>query len=430
MAETLRVGIAGLGTVGAETFRILLERKDMLLSRSGKKIEVVAVSSQNRDVDRGIDLSGVEWVDDARNLCLKSNVDVVVELIGGSEGIAKDIAEAAVNNNKFFVTANKALIAHHGDEIGKSAEKNGVSIGFEAAVAGGIPIIKTLREGLGGNQFTRVYGILNGTCNYILSEMRETGRDFNGVLADAQALGYAEADPSFDIDGIDAAHKLSILASIVFQTKINFEAIHTEGIRFISPIDLEFATELGFRIKLLGIAEIKDEEIQQRVRPCLVSINSQIAQVEGVFNAVAIEGGDAGLSLSYGRGAGGGPTASSVISDLLDIASNRIIPNFGVKSDDLVTRNSINMNGLNGSYYLRLKVFDRPGVLADLTAIFRDENVSVEAMLQRGRDPEELVPVVLTTHETNEAAILRSISKFKLLDSVAEDPRILPIEKF
>ena len=430
MAETLRVGIAGLGTVGAETFRILLERKDMLLSRSGKKIEVVAVSSRNRDLDRGIDLSGVEWVDDARNLCLKSNVDVVVELIGGSEGIAKDIAVAAVNNNKFFVTANKALIAQHGDEIGKNAEENGVSIGFEAAVAGGIPIIKTLREGLGGNQFTRVYGILNGTCNYILSEMRETGRDFNDVLTDAQALGYAEADPSFDIDGIDAAHKLSILASIVFQTKINFKAIHTEGIRFISPIDLEFATELGFRIKLLGIAEIKDEEIQQRVRPCLVSINSQIAQVEGVFNAVAVEGGDAGLSLSYGRGAGGGPTASSVISDLLDIASNRVIPNFGVKSDDLVTRKSINMNGLNGSYYLRLKVFDRPGVLADLTAIFRDENVSVEAMLQRGRDPEELVPVVLTTHETNEAAILRSISKFKLLDSVAEDPRILPIEKF
>ncbi len=430
MAETLRVGIAGLGTVGAETFRILSERKDILLSRSGKKIEVVAVSSQNRHIDRGIDLSGVEWVDDARKLCLMPNVDVVVELIGGAEGIAKDIAEATVTNSKYFVTANKALIAHYGDEIGKNAEKNDVSIGFEAAVAGGIPIIKTLREGLGGNQFTRVYGILNGTCNYILSEMRETGRDFKDVLTDAQALGYAEADPSFDIDGIDAAHKLSILASIVFQTKINFEAIYTEGIRFISPIDLEFATELGFRIKLLGIAEIKDEVIQQRVRPCLVSINSQISQVEGVFNAVAVEGGDSGLSLSYGRGAGGGPTASSVISDLLDIASNRRVPNFGVKSDDLVARKSINMDGLHGSYYLRLKVFDRPGVLADLTAIFRDENVSVEAILQRGRDPEELVPVVLTTHETNEEAILRSISKFKLLDSVAEDPRILPIEKF
>ena len=430
MAETLRVGIAGLGTVGAETFRILSERKDILLSRSGKKIEVVAVSSQDRHIDRGIDLSGVEWVDDARKLCLMPNVDVVVELIGGAEGIAKDIAEATVTNSKYFVTANKALIAHYGDEIGKNAEKNDVSIGFEAAVAGGIPIIKTLREGLGGNQFTRVYGILNGTCNYILSEMRETGRDFKDVLTDAQALGYAEADPSFDIDGIDAAHKLSILASIVFQTKINFEAIYTEGIRFISPIDLEFATELGFRIKLLGIAEINDEVIQQRVRPCLVSINSQISQVEGVFNAVAVEGGDSGLSLSYGRGAGGGPTASSVISDLLDIASNRRVPNFGVKSDDLVARKSINMDGLHGSYYLRLKVFDRPGVLADLTAIFRDENVSVEAILQRGRDPEELVPVVLTTHETNEEAILRSISKFKLLDSVAEDPRILPIEKF
>jgi homoserine dehydrogenase len=260
--------------------------------------------------------------------------------------------------------------------------------------------------------------------------MRETGRAFEDVLTDAQSLGYAEADPSFDVDGIDAAHKLSILTSIAFQTKIDFSSVQTEGIRFISPVDLDFATELGFRIKLLGISEIINAGIQQRVRPCLVPVNSPIAQVEGVFNAVAAETDAAGISLSYGKGAGAGPTASAVIADLLDIASNRHTSNFGVKNADLVKKEVIKTECLLGSYYLRLKVFDRPGALADLTAIFRDEGVSVEAILQRGRNPEELVPVVLTTHETNEAAILRSMSKFKKLDCVAEDPRILPIENF
>ena len=261
-----------------------------------------------------------------------------------------------------------------------------LKLGYEAAVAGVIPIIKTLREGLASNKFTRLYGILNGTCNYILTTMRKTGRDFNDVLEDAQKLGYAEADPSFDIDGIDAAHKLAILTSIAFQTRINFESVHTEGIRFIAPIDLELSAELGFRIKLLGIAEKKPEGIQQRVRPCLVPINSPIAQVEGVFNAVAAEGDGVGLSLSFGRGAGAGPTASSVIADILDLASNRTTPNFGVNDHDFVDGNPIQVDYLEGSYYLRLKVLDRPGVLADLTAIFRDKNVSVEAMLQRGRD--------------------------------------------
>ena len=290
MPEVLKIGIAGLGTVGSETFRILTERGEFLSSRSGKKIEVTAVSAKNKKVERGINLSRVEWIDDARDLCNRPDVDVVVELIGGSEGIAKEIAELAFKNGKSLITANKALIAHHGDAIGKNAEKMDLMLGYEAAVAGGIPIIKTLREGLASNTFTRIYGILNGTCNYILTTMRETGRDFNDVLNDAQKLGYAEADPSFDIDGIDAAHKLAILTSIAFQTRINFDSVHTEGIRFITPIDLELSAELGFRIKLLGIAEHKPEGIQQRVRPCLVPINSPIAQVEGVFNAVAAEG--------------------------------------------------------------------------------------------------------------------------------------------
>jgi homoserine dehydrogenase len=430
MAEKLKVGIAGLGTVGAEVYRIISKNSALLESRGGKCIKVVAVSAKDKTLNRGIDLSGIEWMDDARDLSSNLNVDVILELIGGSEGIAKDIVETAIENGKSVVTANKALIAHHGVEIGKASEENGVTLGYEAAVAGGIPIIKTLREGLASNRFTRIYGILNGTCNYILTVMRETGRAFEDVLADAQSLGYAEADPSFDVDGIDAAHKLSILTSIAFQTKINFSSVQTEGIRFISPVDLDFATELGFRIKLLGISEIISAGIQQRVRPCLVPVNSPIAQVEGVFNAVAAETDAAGVSLSCGKGAGAGPTASAVIADLLDIAANRCTPNFGVKNADLVKKETIKTECLLGSYYLRLKVFDRPGVLADLTAVFRDEGVSVEAMLQRGRNPEELVPVVLTTHETNEAAILRSISKFKKLDSVAEDPRILPIENF
>ena len=430
MAEVLKVGIAGLGTVGSETFKVLTERGEFLASRSGKKIEVTAVSAKNKKVKRGIDLSGVQWIDDARDLCNRPDVDVVVELIGGSEGIAKEIAELALKNGKSFITANKALIAHYGDVIGKKAEKMDLKLGYEAAVAGGIPIIKTLREGLASNTFTRIYGILNGTCNYILTTMRETGRDFNDVLNDAQKLGYAEADPSFDIDGIDAAHKLAILTSIAFQTRINFDSVHTEGIRFITPIDLELSAELGFSIKLLGIAENKPEGIQQRVRPCLVPINSPIAQVEGVFNAVAAEGDGIGLSLSFGRGAGAGPTASAVIADILDIASDRRTPSFGVNDSDLVNRSSMKVDSLQGSYYLRLKVVDRPGVLADLTAIFRDKNVSVEAMLQRGRDPEELVPVVLTTHEASESSILSSIKEFQKLDSVAESPKILPIENF
>ena len=430
MAEVLKIGIAGLGTVGSETFRVLTERGEFLASRSGRKIEVTAVSAKNKKVKRGIDLSGVQWIDDARDLCNRPDVDVVVELIGGSEGIAKEIAELALKNGKSFITANKALIAHYGDVIGKKAEKMDLKLGYEAAVAGGIPIIKTLREGLASNTFTRIYGILNGTCNYILTTMRETGRDFNDVLNDAQKLGYAEADPSFDIDGIDAAHKLAILTSIAFQTRINFDSVHTEGIRFITPIDLELSAELGFRIKLLGIAENKPEGIQQRVRPCLVPINSPIAQVEGVFNAVAAEGDGIGLSLSFGRGAGAGPTASAVIADILDIASDRRTPSFGVNDCDLVNRSAMKVDSLQGSYYLRLNVVDRPGVLADLTAIFRDKNVSVEAILQRGRDPEELVPVVLTTHETSESAILSSIKEFQKLDSVAESPKILPIENF
>ena len=428
MTSVMRVGVAGLGTVGAETVRVLKQNADLLTARTGRAIQVVAVSARDRSRDRGLDLNDIDWCDNAVDLAARDDVDVVAELIGGSEGTAKDLVEAALRSGKSVVTANKALIAHHGAAFGAMAEANGVALAFESAVAGGIPIIKTLREGLAANQIDRVYGILNGTCNYILTVMRETGRPFADVLADAQELGYAEADPAFDIEGVDAAHKLAILASIAFGTQVNFDAIDIEGIRHVSPVDLEYAQELGYRIKLLGIAERTANGIQQRVRPCMVPMGALIAQVEGVFNAVAAEGGSVGPTLSSGRGAGAGPTASAVIADLIDIGAGRRVPVFGVPTAALEEPRVAAIESLTGSYYLRLMVIDRPGVLAELTAVFRDERVSVEAMIQSGRNPNEIVPVVLTTHETEDAAIRRAVAKMTQLDSVTEEPRVLRIE--
>ncbi len=351
-------------------------------------------------------------------------------MVGGSEGVAKDLVEKAITNGKSVITANKALVATHGNNIGKLVAKHDVMFGYEAAVAGGIPIIKTIREGLASNRLGKIYGILNGTCNYILSVMRETGQEFEDILADAQRLGYAEADPSFDVDGVDAAHKLAILSAIAFQTPINFNGVYVEGIRLISPIDIDFATELGYRIKLLGIGELLGNGLQQRVRPCLVPVNVPIAQVEDVFNAVAAEAEGLGTSLSYGRGAGAGPTSSAVLSDLLDFANNRRTSFLGTADSELVARPVQELQKLSGSYYLRLQVYDRPGVLADLTAVFRDKGVSVEALLQRGRNPDGTVPVVLTTHETSEEAIQKSVAEFEKLENVVEKPCILPIENF
>ena len=430
MAKTINIGIAGLGTVGAETYRIIKEENDFLKSRSGVDFNIVAVSAKSKDKQRNIDLSGVKWVEDCRDIANINDIDVVVELVGGSEGAARELVEKSIINRKSVITANKALVAVHGSNIGELVSKYDVMFGYEAAVAGGIPIIKTLREGLASNKINRIYGILNGTCNYILSVMRQTGQEFADILADAQRLGYAEADPSFDVDGIDAAHKLAILAAIAFQTPIDFNSVHVQGIRFISPTDIDFATELGYRIKLLGIAELLENGVQQRVRPCLVSVNTPIAQVEDVFNAVAAEADGLGTSLSYGRGAGAGPTSSAVLSDLLDFANNRRVSFLGGNQSYLKEKSARKLQMLLGSYYLRLQVYDRPGVLADLTAVFRDEGVSVEALLQRGRNPDGSVPVVLTTHETSEKSIQRSVSEFEKLENVVEKPCILPIENF
>jgi homoserine dehydrogenase len=424
----MRVGVAGLGTVGAGVLRLLRDNADLVAARAGRAVEVTAVSARNRAADRGVDLSGVAWHADAVALAHDPDVDVVVELIGGSEGPARALAEAALAAGKPLVTANKALLAVHGAELAAAAEAAGVALGYEAAVAGGIPIIKALREGLAGNRISRVAGILNGTCNYILTVMREEKRDFHDVLADAQALGYAEADPSFDIDGIDAAHKLAILAALAFGRPVDFAAVHVEGIRRVSALDISFAEELGYRIKLLGIARETGAGVEVRVHPAMVPKTALLASVDGVYNAVLAEGDFAGTMFLQGRGAGAGPTASAVVADLIDIARGSNIPVWGAVSDALSASASVPISGHAGAYFLRLMVVDQPGVLADVTAILRDHGVSLESMLQHGRKPDEAVPIVLVTHETTEAAIAGAIARIAELTAVLESPALIRIE--
>jgi homoserine dehydrogenase len=428
MNGALRIGIAGLGTVGAGTLRLLQEHRDILAQRCSRSITVGAVSARERKRDRGVDVSQLRWCEDALALAGDPEIDVVVELIGGSDGIAKRLIETAIANRKHVVTANKALLAHHGTALARAAEAAGVTLAYEAAVAGGIPIIKALREGLAGNRVERIYGILNGTCNYILTTMRRTGREFADVLAEAQKLGYAEADPSFDVDGVDAAHKLAILTSVAFGCEINFAGVHVEGIRNISAMDIAYAEELGYRIKLLGSARPTAHGIEQRVHACMVPIGTPIAHVEGVFNAVVTEGDFVGQNVAEGRGAGAGPTASAVVADLIDIARGRTLPTFSVPAAQLKRLPPSPMERHRGAYYVRLMVVDRPGVIADVTAVLRDEQVSLESMLQRGRAPDEAVPVVLTTHETEEASMRRALARIAGLNTVVEPPHMIRIE--
>ena len=423
-----RVAIAGLGTVGAAVADILLSRKELIAARCGRQIDLVAVSARDRSRDRGVDLSGVDWFDDASVMATQAECDVVLELIGGEDGIAKSVCENAIGAGRHVVTANKALLAMHGSALAQAAEQTGVGLGYEASVAGGIPVIKALREGFAGNRISSIHGILNGTCNYILTTMRETGRDFDDVLSEAQELGYAEADPTFDIDGIDAAHKLALLASVAFGTKVDFDAVHVEGIRHVSADDITFADELGYRIKLLGIANLTDDGIEQRVYPCMVPMDAPLAHVEGVFNAVVAEGDTVGTSVLQGRGAGAGPTASAVISDIADIARGTVLTVFSVPASQLTPATTVSLDSRTGPYYVRLTVLDRPGVIADVSAALRDEQVSVEALLQRGRSDEGSVPVVLTLHETVEANIQRALDRIAKLDSVVEPPCMIRIE--
>jgi homoserine dehydrogenase len=427
--KSLKIAIAGLGTVGAGLVKLLSDNAEAIAQRSGRPIEIAAVSARDRTKDRGLALpAAVAWYDDAGVMAAEADVDVVVEVIGGAEGIARQVVETAIAHGKHVVTANKALLAHHGVALATAAEAKGISLAFEAAVAGGIPIIKALKEGLAGNSVSQVTGILNGTCNYILTTMREQGRDFVDVLAEAQALGYAEADPSFDIDGVDAAHKLCILTSLAFATPVDFKSMYVEGIRHVSAADIDFAEKLGFRIKLLGIARMTDHGIEQRVHPCMVPAKTPIATVDGVFNAVVAEGDFVGRSIYVGRGAGAGPTASAVAADLVDIARGCRTPTFGVPATLLKALPAAAMDRREGAYYMRLMVVDRPGVLADVANALRDEGVSVEQMIQPARAPGETVPMVMTVHDTVEAAMSKAVARIEALDAVVEKPRIIRIE--
>jgi homoserine dehydrogenase len=424
----LRIAIAGLGTVGIGTVQLLQRNAELLAARGGRRLVIAAVAAREAGRQRGVDLSGIRWFADAAAMAKDPEIDVVVEVIGGSEGIAHDVVAGAIAAGKHVVSANKALLAHHGTALSRAAEAQGVALHFEAAVAGGIPILKALREGLAANNVTRIYGILNGTCNYILTEMRESGRDFAAVLSDAQRLGYAEADPSFDIDGIDAAHKLALLAAVAFGNAVDFAGVHVEGIRHVSALDIEFAAELGYRIKLLGLARLTPHGLEQRVHACMVPRSTPIANVDGVFNAVVVEGDFVGRVMLEGRGAGAQPTASAVVADLIDIAQGRWSQGFTVPAAALEARPAAPMARHIGAYYMRLMVVDRPGVIADIAAALRDEQVSMEQMIQRGRAPGEAVPVVLTTHETEEAAMRRAIARIDRLDSVLEPARVIRVE--
>jgi len=424
----LRVAIAGLGTVGSGLLELIAANAEPIAARCGRPIVVCAISARDRHKDRGVPHGGIAWYDDAETMAQQAQCDVVVELIGGVDGIARRVVDAAIARGKHVVTANKALLAHSGVALAHAAEARGVVLAYEAAVAGGIPIIKLLREGLAANRAQRVYGILNGTCNFILTNMRRTGRPFGEVLAEAQKLGYAEADPSFDVDGIDAAHKLAILAAVAFGTEVDFAGIHVEGIRDVGALDIQFAGELGYRIKLLGLARMTEQGLEQRVHPCMVPLETPIAHVEDVFNAVVVEGDFVGRVVSEGRGAGAGPTASAVAADLMDIARGRLAMTFAVPAKKLTRTPAAPMDRHRGAYYIRLMVRDRPGVIADVTAALRDEQVSLESMLQRGRSPDEMVPVVLTTHDTEEAAMRRALSRIEALDAVLEPPRLIRIE--
>ncbi|MGF9757315.1 homoserine dehydrogenase [Microvirga sp. 0TCS3.31] len=439
MTRPLRIGIAGLGTVGASVIRILDRQNEAITQRGGKPVQVVAISARDRSKDRGFDLSRFMWFDNPVELAGAIDVDCVVELLGGADGAALETVRTALSHGKHVVTANKALLAKHGLELARLAEEKGVSLAFEASVAGGIPIIKTLREAMPANRISRLYGILNGTCNYILSRMELEGLTFQECLKDAQRLGYAEADPTFDVEGFDTAHKLAILTSLAFGTQIDAEAIYVEGISSIAPLDLAMAKELGFRIKLLGVAERTKTGIEQRVHPTMVPRTSSIAQVMGVTNAVTIDA-DAVRELTLiGPGAGGDATASAVVADIADVATGNVQPLFGAPIDQLEKAPRAPMQRHEGGYYIRLTVHDRPGVAAGVATRMAEADISLESILQKrseiaaNKDPHGRsgapVPLVLITYAATEASIRTALEKIMGDGLIAEPPQVIRIER-
>jgi len=431
MAKPLRVGVAGLGTVGSALVKLLGRRRADLAARTGREIKVVGVSDLSPR-DRGLDLEGVVFYDDPTFLAA-GDIDVFVELIGGADGQAHDAAKAALSRGVPLVTANKAMIAAHGLDLARLAEAKGATLAFEGAVGGGIPVIKTLREGLAGNAIRRVSGILNGTCNYILSRMETDGLPFDVCLADAQRLGYAEADPTFDIGGFDSAHKLAILASLAFGAKIDADAVSIEGIQTITLADLAAADELGYRIKLLGVAERTQKGVEQRVHPTMVAKSEPLAQTMGVLNAVTIDGDAIGALTLVGAGAGGDATASAVAADIVDVARGDYGPAFGRPVEALEDAERVPMQRHEGGYYVRLAVVDRPGSMAVIATRMGDRKISLEAIMQKrpakGAPSTDIAPVVLITHATTETSIREALA-LAVADGVVKDkPQVIRIER-
>ncbi len=427
MPDPLRLGIAGLGTVGAAVVKILDEQAELLAARAGRPIVLRAVSARNRDKDRGIDLSRFDWEDDPAVLAGRDDIDVFVELMGGAEGAARAAAEAAIAAGRDVVTANTALLAHHGQALAEAAEAAGRVIRFEAAVAGGIPVIKALTEGLAGNRVTRVMGVMNGTCNYILTRMESAGLPYAEVFEEARALGYLEADPSLDVGGIDAGHKLSLLASIAFGTRVSFDAVELEGIERVSIDDIRRAADMGFRIKLLGVARMTGRGLEQRMSPCLVPDDSPLGQLPGGTNMVVLEGDQVGQIVLRGPGAGAGPTASAVLADIVDLARGNRPPAFGRPARDLIRPVPAKV-AAPASYYLRMRLLDKPGALAKIAAELGEAGISIDRMRQYGH-AEESAPVLIVTHRTTRDAIDVALAGFARTGVVVGAPVAIRIEQ-
>lgn len=427
-ASPLRIGVAGLGTVGGGVLKIVAAHGEMLAARAGRRIEIVAVSARNRSKDRGVDLSGIEWEDDPVALARRSDIDLVVEVIGGSDGPAKATTEAALRRGAHVVTANKAMLAAHGAELASLAEGAGAALRFEAAVAGGLPIVKALCEGLAANRMRRLYGVLNGTCNYILTEMERTGRDYADILSDAQDLGYAEADPSADVGGWDAAHKLCLLAALAFGVAVDFDGVSVEGIERVALEDVIFARDLGYRVKLIASAAMTDAGLLQRVAPCLVPAGSAIGQLDGVTNAVVCDGDFVQQTVYEGPGAGEGPTASAIVADILDIARGANRPAFGQAAASLERAARAEPDAFPAAYYLRMALVDQPGVLGRVATTLGECGVSIDRMQQRGRTPDAATALIVT-HETTDSAVRRAIESIDAMSVCLSSPVALRIEE-
>lgn len=427
MSEPLRIGIAGLGTVGVGVVKILRNHAALLEARSGRPIVITAVSARSRDKDRGVPLGDYAWEDDPVSLAQRDDVDLFVELMGGDNGPAKNATEAAIAAGKDVVTANKALLAHHGQALALAAEAGGSAIRYEAAVAGGIPVIKSLTEGLAGNEVQRVMGVMNGTCNYILTRMENAGLSYDEAFAEADGLGYLEADPNLDVGGIDAGHKLAILSAIAFGTQVNFAGVELEGIGAITIEDIQQAADMGYRIKLLGVAQMTGRGLEQRMAPCLVPDMSPLGQLQGGTNMVVLEGDAVGQIVLRGAGAGEGPTASAVVGDIMDIARGARIPTFGQPATTLRSVRAARA-AVAAPYYLRMQLHDKPGALAKVSHALGESGISIDRMRQYGHS-DTTAPVLIVTHKTTRSALEDALAAFAASGVVDGAPVAIRIEE-